>query len=193
MIGFALAAALAVASQAAEFRPPANAMVAFNDGCDWGLDGLDSLPEDVERLGWRTFEPAPGSQLAAHLEAGRAEAGGAYRLRTFSQQIGGRDIYLVLSEDRSPSGGVRMACRMLDFGAPEPVGLADLVRWAGRHPDGGIGDYGQPSWGHFWEPGLSEGHDRTEIYHVPADSPLRESRHLSGMIFSTVRTSERPQ
>lgn len=187
LLVFLAAIGVVAASPEAPFQPAPNAMVAFNDGCDWSLASLDALPDDLEARGWRRFEPEVDSRLARHLSAVYPSGGEGRRL-SFRSEVQGRAVFLMLAEEREAAGRIRRTCTLFDFDATELIALADLVPWAGRQPTRELGGPGEPLWGHAWEPGLSEGHERTEIYFVREAGPLRSSTHLTGMIFTATRT-----
>jgi hypothetical protein len=152
-------AALAAFAAAAAPAPPYPAepvLVAFNEACGEGFEDFGTMAKHIRAAGWKSHLPKAGSSFARALAAEPSPP--AY---SFRRIVGGRSLFLTLSG----SGGTATECRIADFDGREPIALAPLVRWSGRHPTADIGDYGQPTWGRAWEPGLAEGHGRTEIYY----------------------------
>jgi len=176
MIG-ALAALAAFAAAAAPAPPyPAEpVLVAFDAACGGTFENIDAMAKRLEASGWSRHRPKAGSPFARALAADSPAAPPA---RTYRRVVGGRILFLALSS----AGRSASECRIADLDGREPIALAPLVRWAGRQPTADIGDYGQPTWGRAWEPGLGEGHKRTEIYYRRPD---KARGHPGGIMLAT--------
>lgn len=155
-------AALAASAAAAAPAPPYPAepvLVAFNEACGERFENFDAMTKRIEAAGWKSHRPKAGSPFARALVADAADS--SPPVHTYRRVVAGRTLFLALSG----AGRSASECRIADLDGREPIALAPLVRWSGRHPTDDIGGYGQPTWGRAWEPGLGEGHGRTEFYY----------------------------
>ena len=168
-----LAALLLAAAAPAPPYPAEPVLAAFDEACGESFEVFGTMAQRVRAAGWKSHLPKAGSPYARSLAADPSPP--AY---SFRRVVGGRTLFLTLRG----SGGTATECRIVDFEGREPIALAPLVRWAGRHPTADIGDYGQPTWGRAWEPGLGEGHMRTEIYYRRPD---KAGGHPGGVMLST--------
>lgn len=179
---YALLASLALGSAP---YPAEQVLAAFGETCR-DLEDLATTEATARAAGWTSITPEPtspiGQLVALGVSEGRklaeAEGGSIGPMRVLRRDVAGEELIAVLS-GASRDGTTVNGCRVFDVGETRQITATQAERWTGRPPTQATEDAVVSI--ASWEPGYAPGHDRFELYFVPADSPAVQLVKVSGI------------
>ena len=155
---------------------------AFKAACSRTGTDIEAMKADAAASGWTAMADDGDPRIERLVKLGRdaAEADGKVAGANFRRNLGGRDIFLIVSRYEDKTGFWGAGCRLYDFEATEPLDGPALEAWMGKAPSG----VEAPAPGltkRLWEPGWRDGIS-IEINHVPQNHPVGQQYGLSGNI-----------
>jgi hypothetical protein len=155
---------------------------AFKSACSRTGNDIEAMKSDALGAGWAPMGDDGDPRIGRLVRMGReaTEKDGTSTGANFRRNVGGRDVFLVVSRYEDKSGVWGSGCRLYDFEATAALDGALLETWMGKPPTG----VQVPAPGlskRLWEPGWRDGIG-IEVNHVPQGHPVGQTYGLSGNI-----------
>ncbi len=176
----------AAAAATAPVPPPEDrALFAAFKGVCSKVRKLDAMEAAARRGGWQAVEPSANPNLQLLISKGlsdskRQEPDASFAGSQYHRQLGGRELWLVLSRYRDKDGYWANGCRIYDFEATTALPLEELTALMGKSPTGSLPlPEGQVK--HLWEPGWKSGHS-VEVSYIAGNDPFSQRFGLKGQV-----------
>jgi len=176
--------ALLLAVAPAQLPPERTMLDSFKSACSRIGNDIEPVKADAARSGWTAIAEDADPRVGRLVKMGReaTEKDGTSTGAVFRRDVGGRNIFLIVSRYQDKSGFWGSGCRLYDFEATKPLDGKLLEAWMGKPPTG----VQVPAPGlekRLWEPGWRMGVG-VEVNHVPQDHPVGKQYGLSGNILT---------